>query len=189
MMPRKKTPENKALKYLICTRVCDEKYQQLEDILSYPPSRTMSALVRDILENRRIKIFIHDRSIDPALKELAEIREKIRLTGLNINQNTKSFNSNTDLRKKEFYAKLAFGQYITLNDKIERSLEIVTEFAKRWLPGVQAAAADQQYNKAGHLPGFGASKSISLLHRLLCLDQISSIAVSGSLFNQPDKRY
>ena len=134
-MPRRKTPESKALKHLIFTRVNDGKYRELEEILSHPPDRTMSALVRKILENRPIKIFTHDSSIDPALMELAEIREKIRLTGIIINQNTKSFNSHKEEREKEFYGKLAFQQFVTLDNKIERSLEIVTEIAKRWLPG------------------------------------------------------
>src|SRR5882762_3678180 len=113
-MPRRKTPESKALKHLICTRISDEKYRELEEILSHPPDRTMSALVRKILENRPIKIFTHDSSMDPALMELAEIREKIRLTGIIINQNTKSFNSHKEEREKEFYGKLAFQQFVTL---------------------------------------------------------------------------
>lgn len=143
-MPRRKTPENKALKYCICTRVTEEKYRELEHMAKNSPYMKMSTLLRRILYNRRITVFTHDHSIDPPLKELQEIREKIGVTGKIINQQTKLVNSNTNPRKKEFYAKLAFQQYSTLDSKIERSLEILTEMAKRWLPGVQAAAADQQ---------------------------------------------
>jgi MobC-like protein len=133
MMGRKKALENKELKYLICARINSEKYRELEDIVSHSPYGTMSTLIRKILENRRIKVFTHDHSIDPTIKELAEIREKIKLTGIIINQHTKHFNTHTDLRSKEFYAKLAFNQFLALDEKIDRLSEIVSEQAKRWL--------------------------------------------------------
>ena len=132
-MGRKKLPENKELKHLICTRVSAEKYQELKNILSYPPHYGMSDLVRKILENRRIKIFISDPALDPVLEELEAIREKIKQTGTIINQHTKAFNSNPALPPKEFYAKLAFIQYASLSKQFDRLLEIVGALANRWL--------------------------------------------------------
>jgi hypothetical protein len=130
---RKKLPEEKKLKYILSTRVTAEKYKELTDILNSGYSGDMSKLARDILDNRKIKVFTHDPSIDPVLKELSEIRGKIRLTGQHINTQTRLFNSSTIIRAKQFYARMAFEQYITLKDKIDRSYEIVSELAKRWL--------------------------------------------------------
>ena len=132
-MGRKKLPENKELKHPIYTRVNAEKYQELKNILSYPPHYGMSDLVRKILENRRIKIFISDPALDPVIDEIKAIREKIKQTGTIINQHTKAFNSNPALPPKEFYAKLAFIQYASLSKQFDRLLEIVGALANRWL--------------------------------------------------------
>jgi hypothetical protein len=132
-MGRKKLPDNKELKHVLCTRVNDQKYQELKNILSYPPHYGMSDLFRSILENRRIKIFISDPAIDPVIEELKTIREKIKQTGIIINQHTKAFNSHSALPAKEFYAKLAFIQYTSLSKEFDRLLEIVGALANRWL--------------------------------------------------------
>ncbi len=75
-MGRKKLPPNKELKYVVCTGVNDEKYQELMNILSYPPHYGMSDLVRRIIENRRIRIFISDPALDSILDELRGIRKR-----------------------------------------------------------------------------------------------------------------
>jgi hypothetical protein len=132
-MGRRKLPAHKELKHAVCTRVNEEKYQELMNILSYPPHYGMSDLIRRIIENRRIKIFTSDPALDPILDELKGIREKIKQTGIIINQHTKSFNSHSALPPKEFYAKLAFIQYASLGRQIDRLLEIIGPLANRWL--------------------------------------------------------
>jgi hypothetical protein len=132
-MGRRKLPAHKELKHVVCTRVDAEKYQELMNIMSYPPHYGMSDLVRRIIENRRIKIFISDPALDPILNELKGIREKIKQTGIIINQHTRSFNSHAALPAKEFYAKLAFIQYASLSTQFDRLLEIVGDLANRWL--------------------------------------------------------
>jgi hypothetical protein len=132
-MGRKKLPTHKELKHVVCTRVGAKKYQELKNISSYPPHYGMSDLLRSILENRRIKIFISDPALDPVIEELKVIREKIKQTGIIINQQTKAFNSHGAFLQKEFYAKLAFIQYASLSKQFDRLLEIVGTLANRWL--------------------------------------------------------
>ena len=132
-MGRKKLPEDKRLKHLLSTRVNEEKFQQLSEILLYAPRMGMSDLIRNILENKRIKTFYHDPSIDPVIEEIRLICEKIRQTGILINKYTKSFNSHQDLPPKLFYAKLVFINAVSLEKEYTRLLEIVSELAKRWL--------------------------------------------------------
>ena len=132
-MGRKPLSEKKKLKHLVTTRVTVEKYRELKHITELPPHYPMSDLIRRILENRRVKIFKTDPTIEPILGELRIIREKIKLTGILINQHTKGFNSHAHPTEKEFYAKLAFKQYASLEPHIDRLLEIVIEEAKRWL--------------------------------------------------------
>jgi len=132
-MGRKKSPVHKELKHVVCTRVGAEKYQELKNILSYPPHYGMSDLLRSILENRRIKIFTSDPALDPVIEEINVIREKIKQTGIIINHHTKAFNSHGALPQKEFYAKLAFIQHASLSKQFDRLLEIVGTLANRWL--------------------------------------------------------
>lgn len=132
-MGRKPVAEKKKLKHLVTTRVTEEKYRELKHITELLPHYPMSDLIRRILENRRIKIFKTDPTIEPILEELRTIREKIKLTGILINQHTKGFNSHPKLAAKEFYAKLAFVQYASLKGHFDRLLEIVKDIAPRWL--------------------------------------------------------
>lgn len=132
-MGRRKLPAHKELKHVVCTRVDDEKYQELMNILSYPPHYGMSDLLRRIIENRRIKIFTSDPALEPIIAELKEIQEKIKKTGIIINQHTKRFNSQSALPSREFHAKLAFTQYAALDKPIDRLLEIIGPLANRWL--------------------------------------------------------
>src|SRR5690348_13640086 len=119
-MGRKKAGEQNALKHEVKTRVNEKKYQELTAILSKNPNKDMSSLVRDILSNRPIKIYTHDRSLDLVMEELALLRGEIRAIGININQITRLFNTYPQTRRKEFYAKFAFKEYLGIELKIER---------------------------------------------------------------------
>ena len=132
-MGRKKLPAHKQLKHVVSARIDPEKYKELENILRYPPQYGMSDLLRRILENRRIKIFISDPALDPLLQELAEIRAKIKTAGIEINQYTKSFHSLPGLVQKQFYAKLVFKRYAGLASHFDRLTEMAQIFGKRWL--------------------------------------------------------
>ena len=132
-MGRKKLPAHKQLKHVVCVRLDNEKYQELEKILRHPPQYGMSDLLRRILENRRIKIFVSDPAIDPLLQELREIRAKIKRAGIEINQYTKNFHSFPGLGQKQFYAKLVFQRYAGLASLFDRLTEISQLFGKRWL--------------------------------------------------------
>ena len=132
-MGRKKTNEKEALKYEVKTRVNKQKFDELKRILSKNPNKDMSSLVRDILHNRRVKVYTYDRSLDMVMEELAALRAEIRAIGININQVTRLFNTYPEPRKKEFYAKIAFKEYLRIETKIELLLAIITKLSKKWL--------------------------------------------------------
>lgn len=132
-MARKKTKESEALCYRLETRVNKKKYQELQAILSRNPNKDMSSLLRDILHYRRLKIYTYDRSLDMVMEELAALRAEIRAIGVNINQITRLFNTYPEPRTKEFYAKIAFKEYVLIETKIDQLLAIITKLSKRWL--------------------------------------------------------
>jgi hypothetical protein len=132
-MGRRKVPEEEALQHEIKTRVNAEKFQALQRILSQNPHKDMSSLVRDILEDRPVKIFTRDLTLDNLMEELAKLRTEIRAIGININQITRKFNTYPEPRRKEFYAKTAFAEYQAIEPKIDELLTIISKLAKRWL--------------------------------------------------------
>jgi len=132
-MGRRKVSEEMALQHEIKTRVNAEKFRELQRILSQNPNKDMSGLVRDILDNRPVKIFTRDITLDNLMEELANLRTEIRAIGININQITKLFNTYPEPRRKEFYARTAFAEYRAIEPKIEQVLTIISKLAKRWL--------------------------------------------------------
>ena len=133
-MGRTQTKETEALKHLIEARITDKRFQELQGIISRNPNLNMSTLIRDILENRTIKVFTHDLTLDNLMEELANLRMEIKAIGVNINQITKKFHTYPETWRKEFYAKTAFSEYQALQPKIELLLTIISKLAKRWLP-------------------------------------------------------
>jgi len=61
-MPREKAGEKKVLRYEIKTRVNDQKFRELSDLLQKARCRIMSELVRNILYNRPVKVFTVDET-------------------------------------------------------------------------------------------------------------------------------
>jgi len=132
-MARKKIADDEVLKFEIKTRVNAKKYKELEDLIGKTMSKDMSSLVRDILHKRPIKVYTHDHSLDMAMEELSALRAEIRAVGVNINQITRHFNTYPERGRKEFYAKIAFSQYIGLETKVEQLLSIITKLSRKWL--------------------------------------------------------
>ncbi|MBC9909109.1 plasmid mobilization relaxosome protein MobC [Chitinophaga varians] len=132
-MPRRKTPEERALVYRIETRVTAAKFRELQDLLRRSCHREMSGLLRDILHNRTIRTYVHDHHLDMEMEELAAIRGEIKSIGVNINQITRLFNTYPEPKRKAFYAKVAFSEYLRIEGKIDHLLTIISKIAGRWL--------------------------------------------------------
>lgn len=130
---RKPTTADEALKYKLETRVTIKKYLELQGLLHQNPDKDMSSLIRDILDNRPIKLFTRDLTLDNLMEELSKLRMEIKSIGVNINQITRLFNTYPERYRKEFYAKTAFAQYQALQPQIEQLLKIISKLAKRWL--------------------------------------------------------
>ena len=115
------------------TRVKQSKYDELENLVKQSKGETLSSIVRKILENKPIKVFRHDESLDIVMEELAANRAEIKKIGVNINQMAKLFNTYPELKPKIFYAKHGYDRYLLLEGKIDQLLGKVEELAKRWL--------------------------------------------------------
>lgn len=136
IMGRKKLSEDKKLKYEIKTRVSEAKYRELQSMLN-PELHTldMSRLVRNILYNRKIRVYTYDCTMDKVMEELCSIRLELKAIGININQMTRAFNIYRGPKQREIFARLGFQKYMIIEQKVGRLLEIVSELAQKWLSG------------------------------------------------------
>ncbi len=117
----------------VMTRINQAKYQELKRLADMTKDETISGLVRDIIHTRPIQVYTHDETMDLLMEELANLRGQIRAIGVNINQITRLFNTYPEPRRKEFYAKTAFNEYLQIEAKIDRLLEIISKLSKQWL--------------------------------------------------------
>jgi hypothetical protein len=132
-MQKSETKGAKGLRHPVMTRISHAKYLELEKIASKTKDETISGIVRSIIHNQPVKVFVKDETLNTTMEELAALRSEIRAIGVNINQITRWFNTYPEPRQKEFYAKIAFGKYMALEGKIDRLLEIISNLAEKWL--------------------------------------------------------
>ena len=92
-MPRKKAKENEVLQHEIKTRVNDKRFKELSDLLRKSRFQSMSEMIRDILDNKPVRILVHDDSLEQYMEMLSGIQKELRSIGININQITRHFNS------------------------------------------------------------------------------------------------
>lgn len=132
-MRKGETKGEKRLGHLVWTRLNDAKYNELLTIVNKTKDETISGLIRKIIYKQPVKIYTRDETLNSVMEELAALRSEIRSIGVNINQITRLFNTYPELRRKEFYAKIAFERYVNMETKIDRVLDIISKLAKRWL--------------------------------------------------------
>jgi hypothetical protein len=132
-MRKGETKGEKRLDHLVWTRITDKKYQELQSLLIKSKGETLSGLIRKIIYKQQVKVYVHDETINIVMEELAALRTEIRSVGVNINQVTRFFNTYPEVKRKEFYAKIAFSSYVSMESKIGELLEIISKLAKKWL--------------------------------------------------------
>jgi hypothetical protein len=130
---RKGETKTDRLERPVMTRISQAKYEELKRLADSTKDETISGLVRDIIHSRPIQVYTHDETMDLLMEELASLRGQIKAIGVNINQITRFFNTYPEPRRKEFYARTAFKEYLEIEVKIDRLLDIISKMTKQWL--------------------------------------------------------
>jgi hypothetical protein len=122
-----------ALSRKVDCRIPDEKFQELQELISKGQGLTMSELVRNIILNRKIRIVHHDNSLDLVMEKLSQYCAVIQSINIQVNQLLRSFlnkEENTDnkggLRKMENL----LSQVVSNQNLLEEQLG---KFNKVWL--------------------------------------------------------
>lgn len=132
-MGRKRAADDRRLRFRVVTYVNGRKYQELQSLLQQNAKMDMSTLVRYILENRQVRIYVHDETLDHWMEELSRLRTEIKAIGVNINQITRNFNTYPDMLRKVANASSAFEQYRKLQPQIEGIWEVLKKLNEKWL--------------------------------------------------------
>lgn len=122
------------LEYKIFTRVGKKKYNELLSMLNNSDCRTVSALLRSILEHEKITIHTRDNTLDRTMEELSGIRKELQATGVNINQVTRKLHQ-ADLNEEQLIlAQAILNSFQNTGEKIDMLFEMIDHLSEKWLP-------------------------------------------------------
>jgi len=133
-MRKQKSSAGKDYKKTVIARISEQKFEELVGILSRSRLRTMSELLRDILDNRKITVEYYDKTLDKVMLELSEIRRELQSIGVNINQVTKRFHVQQWPEAMLINAEEIAGLYQQIDLRMEKLFSAIDQIAQKWLP-------------------------------------------------------
>lgn len=122
------------LKYKVFSRINKEKYDQLQSILGTSHCRTMSELIRHILEKEKIIVVTYDGTLGKVMDQLSGIRKELQSIGTNINQITHRFHIEAQPEGKIFQALEIAKLYQQTEEKVTELFAIISKISEQWLP-------------------------------------------------------
>ena len=130
----RKRKENDRLEYQVFTRISKEKYEELTAMLQSSRCKTMSELLRHILENRKIVVEHYDSSLDKVMEQLSGIRKELHAIGININQLTHYFHGAKTAEARLYNAMEITKLYQQADLKVSELFEVIGTLSELWLP-------------------------------------------------------
>jgi hypothetical protein len=133
-MPRKKSPKpEELLTHPVILRVTKTAFERLEKLQAESDCGSVGEVARKILSNDRIQLFYKDISMNGPMEEMALIRKELKAIGVNINQITRSFNTDKLGRYKDYHTRKVAEQYQLVGNKVDRLLAMISQLAEKWL--------------------------------------------------------
>lgn len=130
---KKENDQGKLYSHPVRTRVTEEVFNKLNNLINTTDTRTIGEVTRKILSEERITYYHKDISLNGPMEELASIKKELRSIGININQITRHFNSVPDEQQKIFDALKVLEQYKRVEIKVEHLLAEVSQLGHKWL--------------------------------------------------------
>lgn len=116
------------------TRLTETSFKRLEKLRVNSSCQTVGEVARMILSAKEIKVFTKDITMDSEMEELTSIRKELKAIGVNINQQTRYFNSKTSNdAQRTFYMLKTAELYKKVEVKIDRLLCMVAKLSEKWL--------------------------------------------------------
>lgn len=135
-MKQGKTAKKDMLECRIHTRITREKYDELLALLGRSRSiKTLSELLRNILDDKEIVIRHYDSSLDEVMEKLSLIHKELQAIGVNINQVTHRFHIEDQPEGKLFRALEITKLFQQADLKLSEIFSVISKLSERWLPG------------------------------------------------------
>ena len=133
-MSRKKL-ENEAeiLSHNLIVRVSESQFNKLEKLRLESNCQTVAEIVRRILSNRKVNCFYTDITMNAPMEELVSIRKELKAIGININQITRSFNTDKAGIQRAYYVLKVADLYKKVDSKVDTLLILVSKLTEKWL--------------------------------------------------------
>lgn len=132
-MQKGTTKGERGLTCPVMTRITRAKYEEYQLLACKSKCESVSSIIRKMIYDKPVKVFVHDESMDLLMEELAAVRGEIKAIGININQMAKLFNTYTEPQIKAFYAKIGYKEYLRVESKVDEVLSLISKLAKKWL--------------------------------------------------------
>jgi hypothetical protein len=133
MRRKKLKDENDLLRHNLIVRVSEVQFNKLEKLRADSNCQTIAEIVRRILAKEKILCFYKDITMNGPMEELAGIRKELKAIGVNINQITRSFNTDKAGIQRAFYVMKAADLYKKVDEKIDALLSITGKLTEKWL--------------------------------------------------------
>lgn len=134
-MEKKEDREKQLLKRIIIIRLTEDQFQKLDKLKAESRLRCIGEVCRNILENRKLKLYVQDVTMNPTMEQLALIRKELKLIGININQIARKFNAEGTRGQQPVYLQQVVTNYLKIEPRVEELLSIVNKLAEKWLQG------------------------------------------------------
>ncbi|QJB34884.1 plasmid mobilization relaxosome protein MobC [Chitinophaga oryzae] len=132
IMEREKKSKGLQLPHVVPIRISKEKHRELSDLLQHSHCRSMSELLRNIIDNRKIVVEHWDQGSRLLLEELALIRKEIQSIGVNINQATRRVNSEKQPADRISHALDIVRFFHHADERITRLFTLMAKLSERW---------------------------------------------------------
>ncbi|MEZ2442803.1 hypothetical protein AB6805_13860 [Chitinophaga sp. RCC_12] len=122
------------LPHIIPIRISETKFTEFKSLLASSRCRSMSEMLRKILDNRKIIIETRDITLQDITEELGLVRKEIHAIGVNINQVTRSFHSEKYPEQRLLQVMDITRLYQQTDQKVTRLFTIISKLAEQWSP-------------------------------------------------------
>lgn len=133
-MEKERKSAAEALGHHLDTRVNEATYQQLTQLLEQSSCRSMSELIRKILEGRPVLVRKYDSTFDQLMETLTANQKELRAIGINVNQITRYFHTSKDPQAKLFAALEVAQLFQQADQKISLLFTLIAQLSEKWLP-------------------------------------------------------
>lgn len=120
------------LPHIIPIRISETKFTEFKSLLASSRCRSMSEMLRKILDNRKIIIETRDITLQGITEELGLVRKEIHAVGVNINQVTRSFHSEKLPEQRLLQVMDITRLYQQTDQKVTRLFTIISKLAEQW---------------------------------------------------------